>query len=62
MMPTKPMSPLTDTAAAVPRVAAATTIRRTRDELDPQRVSLVLADSQHVEQTPVREQDHAHSA
>ena len=30
MMPTKPMRPLTETAAAVPSVAAATTISRVR--------------------------------
>ena len=34
-MPTKPMSPLTATAAAVPRVAAATIVMRTRDDRTP---------------------------
>ena len=34
-MPTKPISPLTETAAAVPRVAAMTTVSRSRATSTP---------------------------
>ena len=56
MIPTKPISPLTATAAAVPIVAQTTTARRTRPTWTPSVGRLLVADAQHVEQPPV-EQD-----
>ena len=57
MIPTKPIRPLTATAAAVPTVAAATIIRRTRRDVD--RRALPASSSperEHVEHAAVREQ------
>ena len=56
-MPTKPISPLTETAAAVPRVAAMTTVSRSRATSTPEAARLGLADPEHVEQPPVGQQD-----
>ena len=56
MIPTKPISPLTATAAAVPSVAASTTVSRSRATIDAEAARFGLADPEHVEQPPVGDQ------
>ena len=56
MIPTKPISPLTATAAAVPTVAATTTTSRTRLTFTPSARRLLVADAEHVEQPPVQQE------
>ena len=56
MIPTKPISPLTETAAAVPAVAAATTSSRVRRDVDAEARRLVVAEAHHVEHAPVEDQ------
>ena len=57
MIPTKPISPLTATAAAVPIVAKTTIIEPRAADVDPEARRLLVADAQHVEHAPV-EDDH----
>ena len=60
MMPTKPISPLTETAAAVPSVAATTTIRRSRRDVDAELAASSSPTREHVEHPPVQQhQDRA---
>ena len=57
MIPTKAIRPLTETAAAVPIVAATTTTSRTRATLTPRLAASSSPTAEHVEHAPV-EQDH----
>src|SRR5260370_41474449 len=56
MIPTNPMSPLTETAAAVPSVAAITTVSLSLATFTPRVPASDSPNPQHVEQSPVGEQ------
>ena len=58
MIPTNPINPLTETAAAVARVAAITTTIRTRSTSTPSPAGLLVTDPQHVEHPSEQDQDH----
>ena len=54
MIPTKPIRPLTETAAAVPAVAATTTSSRTRPTLMPRLAASSSPSAEHVEHAAVQ--------